>query len=49
MPYCQTQTYCQKNFRNVDCVLANYRQASKLQNHKLITVPVCGLVFLATQ
>ena len=39
-----------KNFRNVDCVLANSQQssghASKLQNQKLITVAVCGLVFL---
>ena len=50
-----------KNFRNVDCVLANQYKvqdyyASKPQNHKLITVAVCGLVnshliglFLETQ
>ena len=39
-----------KNFRNVDCVLANSQQslghASKLQNHKLIPIAVCILVFL---
>ena len=36
-----------RNFRNVDCVLANYSKvqeyASKRQNHKLITVVVCVL------
>ena len=49
-----------KNFRNVDCVLANHKKVqdkrANPQNHKLITVVVCGLVtshliglFLATQ
>ena len=37
-----------KNFRNVDCVLANHKRSSgyisKPQNHKLITVAVCGIV-----
>ena len=36
-----------RNFRNVDCVLANNSKvqeyASKRQNHKLITVVVCVL------
>ena len=35
MPYCKTQTYCQKNFRNVDCVLANYSKVKDKQaNYK---------------
>ena len=46
-----------KNFRTVDCVLANYNKVQDTQaNLKLITVAVCGLViarliglFLATQ
>ena len=49
-----------KSFRNVDCVLANHKKslghASKAQNHKLITVALCGFVisrliglFLETQ
>ena len=49
-----------KNFRNVDCVLANHKKVqdkrANPQNHKLITVAVCGLVtshliglFLPTQ
>ena len=34
-----------KNFRNVDCVLANYNKVQDTQaNHKLITLAVCGLV-----
>ena len=43
--------YCEhlKYFRNVDCVVTNHNEilehSSKPQNHKLITVAVCGLVF----
>ena len=37
-----------KYFRNVDCVVTNHNEilesSSKPQNHKLITVAVCGLV-----
>ena len=39
-----------KNFRSVDCVLANHNKVqdtrANLKNHKLITVAVCGLVIL---
>ena len=34
-----------KNFRNVDCVLANYNKVQDTQeNYKGITLAVCGLV-----
>ena len=31
MPCCQTHTYREKNFRNVDCVLANYTKVKDTQ------------------
>ena len=37
MPCCQTHTYREKNFRNVDCVLANI--TLKLRTRKQTTKP----------
>ena len=31
-------------FRNVDCIVTNYNEASKPQNYKFIFLAVCSLV-----
>ena len=50
--YCQTQNYEHlKNFRNVDCVVANNNKVQNMQAnlnkyHKLIATAIRGLVSL---
>ena len=52
--YCHTQNYEHlKNFRNVDCVVANNNKVQNMQanlnkynKQLLITVVICSLVFL---
>ena len=50
--YCQTQNYEHlKNFRNVDCVVANNNKVQNMQAnlnkyHKLIAIAICSFVFL---